>query len=229
MMLRMNFLSFARRRLVGKGENEVLMLLFPESFSTLVSKSCCKAPPGIPGLSRQREGAQLQPEPRPEPLPTEGGQRKSEDGDLVLGIKKRHLTPFVVQRDADLFGNPWQVQWGRRGGEGSVLVPPLLHSPDPFVRVKADGSFPRKGLPADPDGAVLPFCEIHHPAVPPRAEGFTAQHAGIGVEALGAVGGFLQAVFPSDALLVLGEDEARVGRLWVQSHVYYGKERIKSI
>lgn len=155
--------------------------------------------------------------------PTEGCVRESKGVAPLCHVVEGDLASIIVQENAHpLEGGP-QGEGSHRGGESPVLLPvPQGHCPESVLGGRGDSAFPAHGVFADTYGPLGFISHLYLPVMSPSDEARRAQHTGEQIEPLGVVRQVLLEVTVPHLPQVIGEDQAGVGRVWVQGHVHCG-------
>lgn len=137
---------------------------------------------------------------------------------VIRSIIKRHFPPIVVQLNFDLLGICRQGQWDRGRGHGKKFPISETQCPKSILRTGRDLEIPGYSQSGHSQKPVLVgFC-LHDPMVTSCSQRGHAHHLGAHVEALRVVRATESLAGVVEGSEVVGQDEARVGSVWVQRH-----------
>lgn len=154
-----------------------------------------------------------------DPLPTEGGHRKSEDALAAADSVEGDLSYLVVQVDPNLPIEKWDrgVGWSCEGNAELII---LLQAPNFSVGLEEDPAFPLNWLTGHSHGPEAPI-GLHLPVVPTRGEALAAQHAWICVKPAWALRPLASRSAPGGFFEVLREDHLWTHCGWIQGYVHW--------
>lgn len=177
------------------------------------------------GRSNDEGGSVLAPgtDPWVEERPKLLGESVSESVHVgaVCDVVEGQFASTVVQKDAHSLGSDSDIQRGKWGGRGCILVP--IEQPHPPIASLGQGgrlSFPADRVIAHSQGPVGLFTHFHLPVVAARGEAFRCQDTRVDGEAPRTLRQIPQTLLHKlDALAVLGKQKVGMGSPGVKSQV----------
>ncbi len=140
--------------------------------------------------------------------------------EVFVHVVEGQLAAVVVEVDAHLAGDEARRQGGEGHGQRLQLGAPLQPQGQ-VTRICVQGleAFPQGRLSGHAQPPV-PLAHLHLPVVAAGAEALQPDGAPPSVEALVVVGNILPLKATAHPLLV-GDEQIRVGRVLIQSHLHY--------